>query len=90
MTELIIKNDMGKKKLEGLLLFLKSWDIDVQVRHMSRKYKVINKSCGLSDEQLSEKLPDKAVDISPCQESDCNEIVKNHRPVFSSGLDKWL
>jgi hypothetical protein len=31
MPELIIKNDIGEKKMEGLLLFLKSWDIDAEI-----------------------------------------------------------
>jgi hypothetical protein len=32
MTELIIKNDIEKKKMDGLLLFLKSWDIDAEIK----------------------------------------------------------
>jgi hypothetical protein len=32
MTELVIKNNIEKKKMEGLLLFLKSWDIEVEIK----------------------------------------------------------
>ncbi|MDR0575205.1 MAG: hypothetical protein LBG96_14510 [Tannerella sp.] len=32
MTELIIKNDIEKKKMDGLLLFLKSWDIEAEIK----------------------------------------------------------
>jgi hypothetical protein len=90
MTELIIENDLDKKKLEGLLIFLKSWDIEAKVQQVSRKYRVINKSHILSDEQLAEKLSGEAADVSSCSENDCSEIIKKHRPVFSNGLDKWL
>jgi hypothetical protein len=90
MTELIIENDIEKKKLEGLLIFLKSWDIEAKVRQVPTKYRVKNKSNSLSDEQLGEKMSGEAVDIPSCSESDCREIIKNHRPVFSNGLDRWL
>jgi hypothetical protein len=32
MTELIIKNDIGKKKMKDLLLFLKSRNIEAEIR----------------------------------------------------------
>ncbi|MDR2026246.1 MAG: hypothetical protein LBQ01_01645 [Prevotellaceae bacterium] len=32
MVELIIKNDIGKKKMEDLLLFLKSKDIEAEIK----------------------------------------------------------
>jgi hypothetical protein len=38
MTELIIKNDIGKRKMEGLLLFLKSWDIDAEIISVTEKF----------------------------------------------------
>ncbi|MDR1864518.1 MAG: hypothetical protein LBR08_03000 [Bacteroidales bacterium] len=80
MTELILKSDIGKKKLERLLHFLKSWDMEVEIMPVTeksevRKIRVINKSRALSDEQLSEKLSDDVSDMSSCSENDCREIV---------------
>jgi hypothetical protein len=40
MTELIIKNDIGKKKMKGLLLFLKSWDIEAEIISVAKKSNV--------------------------------------------------
>jgi hypothetical protein len=59
MTELIIKNDIEKKKMDGLLLFLKSWDIDAEIISVTKKSKIkkvriVNKPDALSDEQSSE------------------------------------
>jgi hypothetical protein len=95
MIELIIKNDIGKKKMEDLLLFLKSWDIEAEIRPVAKtpgikKIRIINKSHTLSDEQLAEKLSGEVSDMPSCPDNDCHEIVTNHRPVFSNGLEKWL
>jgi hypothetical protein len=90
MTELVIENDIEKKKLEGLLIFLKSWDIEAKVRQVLPKYRVMNKSHALSDEQLAQDLSGEAEDMSSYPESDCREIIENHHPVFSNGLDRWL
>jgi hypothetical protein len=83
MTELIIENDIEKKKMEGLLFFLKSWDIEATIRQIPPKYRVINKSHALSDEQLAENLSGVTGDISSCSESDCREI-KSRREKFSA------
>jgi hypothetical protein len=37
MTELILKSELDQKKLEGLILFMKSWDIDVEVKTITPK-----------------------------------------------------
>jgi hypothetical protein len=83
MTELIIENDVEKKKLDGLLIFMKSWGIEAKVRQVSRKYKVINKSRTLSDEQLSEKLPDEMSNTLSFSnmDDDYHEIIM-HIPSF--------
>jgi hypothetical protein len=39
MIELIIKNDIGKKKMEDLLLFLKSWDIEAEIKPVTKTLK---------------------------------------------------
>jgi hypothetical protein len=95
MMELIIKNDIGKKKMEDLLLFLKSRNIEAEIKpatkiHKTKKVRVINKSHVLSDEQLAEKLSGEVSDMSSCLDGDYREIVTNHRPVFQNGLEKWL
>jgi hypothetical protein len=95
MTELIIKNDIGKKKMEDLLLFLKSWDIDAEIISVAKKsnapkIRIVNRPDALSDEQLSGKLSGEVSDRFSCSDDDCREIVENHRPVFSNGLEKWL
>ena len=33
MTELVLKTDIKKEKMDALLHFLKSWDINVEVRN---------------------------------------------------------
>jgi hypothetical protein len=95
MTELIIKNDIGKKKMDDLLHFLKSRNIEAEIKpvmkiHNAKKVRITNKFHALSDEQLAEKLSGEASDMSLCSDSDCCEIVTNHRPVFQNGLEKWL
>lgn len=32
MTEIILKNDIGKERLKALIDFLKSWNIDAEVK----------------------------------------------------------
>jgi ferritin len=32
MTELILKSELEQKKLDGLIRFMQSWDIDVEVK----------------------------------------------------------
>jgi hypothetical protein len=75
MTELIIENDVGKKKLDEVLVFLKSRGIEAKVRQVSRKYKIIHKSRGLSDEELAEQLSGEPTDLPSCSEDDCHEII---------------
>jgi hypothetical protein len=67
MTELIIENDVEKSKLDGLLLFLRSWGIEAKVRQSSRKYKV----------------PDETSNILSFSDADdnCREIIM-HIPSF--------
>ena len=33
MTELVLKNDIKKEKMDALLHFLKVWDIDVEIKN---------------------------------------------------------
>jgi hypothetical protein len=33
MTELVLKNKIDKRKLDSIIHFLKSWDIDVEVKN---------------------------------------------------------
>jgi hypothetical protein len=78
--ELIIKNDIEKEKMEDLLFFLKSKDIEAEIKPVTKIYKtkkvrIINKSYDLSDEQLAEKLSDKGADMSCCLDDDCCEII---------------
>lgn len=37
MTELILKKDLDEKKMKALLAFLKSWEIDVELKTTVRK-----------------------------------------------------
>ncbi len=37
MTELILKNDLEKSKMDALLLFLKSWNIEAEVKRTKEK-----------------------------------------------------
>lgn len=37
MTQLIFKNDLEQNKLEALLQFLKTWNIDAELKTGSRK-----------------------------------------------------
>jgi hypothetical protein len=80
MTELIIKNDIGTKSGNN---------IDNE-KFQGKKIKIINKPDVLTDKQLSEKLSGEISDMLSCSDNDCREVIKNHRPVFSSGLEKWL
>jgi hypothetical protein len=80
MTELIIKNDIGQKKMEDLLFFLKSKDIEAEIRpapktHKVKKGRIINKFHALSDEQLAEQLSGEVVDILSCSDNNWNEII---------------
>jgi hypothetical protein len=125
--ELIIKNDIGKEKMEDLLFFLKSRNIEVEIKPVAAKekriaefkqalketkemaeniasgkdeyetmdgflkrFRVINKSHALSDEELAEKLSGEISDMPSCSDGDCCEIVTNYCPVFKNGLEKWL
>jgi hypothetical protein len=72
MTELIIENDVEKKKLDGLLIFLKSWGIEAKVRQISQKYKDINKSKALPEGQLSDNLFDEMSDMLSFSDTDDN------------------
>ena len=36
MVELVLKSDVKKEKMEALLYFLKSWDIDVEIKNTHR------------------------------------------------------
>ncbi|MDR0754057.1 MAG: hypothetical protein LBF04_01565, partial [Prevotellaceae bacterium] len=86
--ELIIKNDIGKKKMEDLLFFLKSKDIDAEIISVTKnpngkKIRIVNKPDALSDEELSEELSGEMSDMPSCSDNDCREIIENHRPVFS-------
>jgi hypothetical protein len=37
MTELILKDKIERKKLDALVMFLKSWDIDAEIRTITTK-----------------------------------------------------
>jgi len=37
MTEIILKDDIEQSKIDALLFFLKSWDIDVELRTTTSK-----------------------------------------------------
>lgn len=39
MTELVLKGKIDQKKLDAIVLFLKSWDIEVEVKTVSKKKK---------------------------------------------------
>ena len=51
MTELILKNKIDKKRLDSIVFFLKSWDIDVEIRTVSpkkeKKEKLFSESFGM-------------------------------------------
>ena len=36
MVQLIFKDDIGQNKLEALIQFLKSWDIDAELKNTSK------------------------------------------------------
>jgi len=39
MTELVLKGQIDQKKLDAIVVFLKSWDIDVEVKMVTGKKK---------------------------------------------------
>lgn len=39
MTGLVLKGNIDQKKLDAIVVFLKSWDIDVEVKTVTRKKK---------------------------------------------------
>jgi len=43
MTEIILKNNIEQSKMEALLLFLKSWGIDAEVKKSVSKIKNTSK-----------------------------------------------
>jgi len=51
MTELIFKNRIDKKKLDSIIFFLKSWNIDVEIKTISskkeKKEKLFSESFGM-------------------------------------------
>jgi hypothetical protein len=55
-----------------------------------KRIRIVNKPDILSDEQLSQKLTNGMPDMLSCSDNDCHEIIENHRPIFSNGLEKWL
>lgn len=62
--------------MEGLLLFLKSWDIDAEIISAARissvkKIRIVSRPDVLSDEQLSTEVSD----TLSCSENDCREII---------------
>jgi hypothetical protein len=94
MTQLIVKNPIDPRKLDSLLFFLKSWDIDAEILTEANspatgKFKVRHKSHTPTDAELEERLS-KNESIADCSESDDKAIIASHRPVFSNGLEKWL
>lgn len=66
MTQIILKDDIEQSKIDALLFFLKSWDIDVELKitqsNKSTKSKEFSLSQGIwSDyETDSKELRDKA------------------------------
>jgi arginine/lysine/ornithine decarboxylase len=48
MTQLIFKNDLEKNKLEALLHFLKTWDIDAELKTSTPKVKKTQNEFSLS------------------------------------------
>jgi hypothetical protein len=94
MTQLIVKNPIDPQKLDSLLFFLKSWDIDAEIlteanSPATRKFKVRHKSHTLTDAELQERLS-KNESLYAGTESDDKGIITSHRPVFANGLEKWL
>jgi hypothetical protein len=79
--------------MEDLFLFLKSKNIETEIKpatkiHKVKKVRVINKSHALSDEQLAAKLSGEVSDMSSCPDSDCREIVTI--PYFKTDLkNNW-
>jgi hypothetical protein len=47
MIELVLKNDIQKEKMDALLHFLKSWDIDIEIKNIPQAKKS-NKDFSLS------------------------------------------
>lgn len=37
MIELVLKNDIRKDKMDALLHFLRSWDIDIEVKNVPKE-----------------------------------------------------
>jgi hypothetical protein len=48
MIELIIKNDIRKDKIDALLVFLKNWDMDVEIRNTPKVEEKEEKEFSLS------------------------------------------
>jgi len=50
MTQLVLKGNIEKKKLDSLLLFLRSWDIDAEIKtatQKEKKYEPFTESFGM-------------------------------------------
>ncbi|WP_147273578.1 hypothetical protein [Pedobacter chinensis] len=48
MTEIILKDDIEQSKIDALLFFLKSWDIDVELKTTVSKKTTKSKEFSLS------------------------------------------
>jgi len=49
MVELVLKNNIRKEKMDALLHFLRSWDIDIEIKNLPKaKIEKKNKDLSLS------------------------------------------
>jgi hypothetical protein len=66
MTQLVFKNDLEKNKLEALLVFLKTWNIEAELKTSTpkafKKQKIFSLSSGLWSDYFvdSKELRNKA------------------------------
>jgi hypothetical protein len=95
MQALIIVTDFSEKENERVTYFSEIVGYgnrnDIGNGNLQReKNQDRKKSDFLSDEHLSQKLTGRIPDILSCSDNDCHEITRNHRPIFSNGLEKWL
>ena len=42
MVELVLKNSIKKEKMDALLHFLKVWDMDIEIKRVSKSRKINN------------------------------------------------
>jgi hypothetical protein len=69
MIELIIKQDLDEKELEELMVFMRLWGVEAEIKQtavnpVKQRVRKKNNSESLSDEELTERLSGEISDVS--------------------------